>query len=43
MHQPTHDQGIRFDSFGKKWETENPIINQRDKEWPSFEDYKSPF
>ena len=43
MHQPSHDQGIRFDSFGKKWESENPIINERDLNWPSLSEYDSPF
>ncbi len=43
MHQPSHDQGIRYDSFGKGWSTENPIVNERDLNWPSLRDFKSPF
>ena len=43
MHQPSHDQGIRFNSFGKIWDSENPIINERDLNWPSLEEYDSPF
>jgi dTDP-4-dehydrorhamnose 3,5-epimerase len=43
MHQPSHDQGILYNSFGHKWESKKPIINQRDQEWPTLEDYKSPF
>ena len=43
MHQPSNDQGIRFDSFGKNWDSENPIINERDLNWPSLEEYSSPF
>jgi dTDP-4-dehydrorhamnose 3,5-epimerase/CDP-3, 6-dideoxy-D-glycero-D-glycero-4-hexulose-5-epimerase len=42
-HQPSHDQGIRFDSFGKTWSTSNPIINDRDLDWPRLEQYDSPF
>lgn len=43
MHQPSHDQGIRFDSFGKQWESEKPIINERDLNWPELEEFDSPF
>ena len=43
MHQPTHDQGINFNSFGKEWSTETPIVNERDLNWPDLKDYKSPF
>tara|TARA_R110002050_G_scaffold141251_1_gene266264 strand:- start:17534 stop:18070 length:537 start_codon:yes stop_codon:yes gene_type:complete len=43
MHQPSHDEGIKFDSFGKEWATKNPIINARDLNWPTLEAYKSPF
>mgnify|MGYP000046819651 CR=1 FL=1 len=42
-HQPSHDQGIHFDSFGKKWDTQNPIINERDLSWPGLDEYDSPF
>lgn len=42
-HAPEHDRGIRFNSFGKKWQNENPIINQRDLDWPSLEQFDSPF
>lgn len=43
MHQPSHDQGIKYDSFGKIWSTKNPIINERDLSWANLEDYQSPF
>ena len=43
MHQPTHDRGIKFDSFDCNWETKTPIINQRDLEWSSLADFDSPF
>jgi dTDP-4-dehydrorhamnose 3,5-epimerase len=43
MHEPAHDTGVRFDSFGRNWETKNPIINERDLSWPAFEDFSSPF
>ena len=43
MHQPSHDQGIRYNSFGKKWDSESPIINERDLNWPSLDEFDSPF
>ena len=43
MHQPTHDQGIRYDSFGHKWESSSPVLNERDLEFPNLKDFKSPF
>lgn len=43
MHQPSHDQGIKHDSFGKVWDSKKPIINQRDQEWPTLAVYDSPF
>ena len=43
MHQPSHDQGIRYNSFGKEWDSENPIINERDLNWPSLGEFESPF
>ena len=43
MHQPSHDMGIRFDSFGKIWESANPIVNERDLNFPKFTEFSSPF
>ena len=43
MHQPSHDQGIRYNSFGKKWDTKHAIINERDLNWPRLEEFESPF
>jgi len=43
MHQPSHDMGIRFDSFGKNWGTKEPLINERDLNWPKFGDFESAF
>ncbi len=43
MHEPTHDQGIKYDSFGKVWDAAHPILNPRDLEWPTLDEYDSPF
>jgi len=43
MHQPSHDRSIRFNSFGKTWDAKNPIINDRDLNAPSLDEFESPF
>lgn len=43
MHSPSHDSGIHFDSFGKKWHASNPILNERDLQFPALANYHSPF
>jgi dTDP-4-dehydrorhamnose 3,5-epimerase len=30
VYSPEHDAGIRYDSFGMEWATQNPIISERD-------------
>lgn len=43
MHSAAHDSGILHTSFGCEWDTTNPIINERDTQWPALQDFKSPF
>ena len=43
VHQPSHDAGIRYDSFGFDWETTTPIINDRDLAHPPLSAFVSPF
>ena len=38
-----HDCGIRYDSFGLDWPVVNPIVSDRDKAFPAFSEFKSPF
>ena len=38
-----HDCGIRYDSFGFDWPVTNPIVSDRDKSFPAFSEFKSPF
>ena len=42
-HTPSHDSGIRWDSFGYSWPGKNFIMSDRDKNMQPFEGFKSPF
>ena len=43
VYSQKHDTGIRWDSFGMDWGINNPIVSERDKTFPNFMDFKSPF
>jgi dTDP-4-dehydrorhamnose 3,5-epimerase len=43
VHAPSHDCGIRWDSFGFAWPHENPFISGRDLQHPRFSDFSNPF
>lgn len=43
VHAPTHDAGVRWDSFGFDWGTDSPIISDRDQRFPALKDLISPF
>jgi dTDP-4-dehydrorhamnose 3,5-epimerase len=38
-----HDSGILWNSFGFDWKIDNPIISERDKSFPSFNNFLTPF
>ena len=42
-HAPTHDVGIRWDSFGFDWDCSAPLLSGRDAEHPALSDFVSPF
>lgn len=42
-HVPTHDAGIRYDSFGFDWGVQSPILSERDRLLPPLRDFSSPF
>lgn len=42
-HAPTHDAGVRFDSFGFDWECDEPILSARDLAHPIMNDVVTPF
>jgi dTDP-4-dehydrorhamnose 3,5-epimerase len=43
MRSAPHEAGIRYDSFGFAWPVEKPIVSKRDTEFPTLEDFDSPF
>jgi dTDP-4-dehydrorhamnose 3,5-epimerase len=42
-HNPEHDKGIHFDSFGSSWSIANPVLSDRDRAFPTFDVFESPF
>ena len=42
-HSPDHDCGIRWNSFGFVWPVANPVLSERDRAFPEFGEYDSPF
>lgn len=43
VHAPTHDAGIRWDSFGFDWGVAAPVLSNRDAVLPRLDDFVSPF
>ena len=43
VYSPEHDAGILWSSVGITWPTENPVMSDRDREFISLSDFKSPF
>lgn len=43
VYNPECDKGIKYNSFGMKWDIENPIISDRDNSFPPLTQFKSPF
>lgn len=43
VHAPSHDAGIRWDSFGFEWGFEFPICSTRDLAFPNLSNFVSPF
>jgi len=42
-HAPSHDAGIRWDSFGFDWGVALPVLSARDAAHPALADFASPF
>ena len=42
-HSPTHDTGIRWDSFSAKWPQSAPVVSRRDEGLTPFQQFNSPF
>lgn len=43
VHNPESDSGVRWDSFGFDWPEINPIMSERDRNFPLFTEINSPF
>ena len=43
VHSPAHDAGVRWNSFGFKWEHAAPVVSDRDAAFPALADFASPF
>ncbi len=43
VYAPSHDGGIRWNSFGMDWGVQEPIVSARDNSHPVFTDFVSPF
>lgn len=43
VHSPVHDAGIRWDSAGINWPTDQPVVSERDAAFPCLQDFASPF
>lgn len=42
-HSKLNETGIRYDSFGLDWSINNAILSDRDLNFQTFRDFKSPF
>lgn len=40
---PATDAGVRWDSFGMEWHTDQPITSMRDQNLPPLAEFRSPF
>jgi dTDP-4-dehydrorhamnose 3,5-epimerase len=43
VYAPAHDLGIAWNSFGFQWPTNTPIVSERDRQFPAWPDFRSPF
>lgn len=43
VHSAEHDAGVRWDSFGMNWDIRNPILSDRDRSFPTLQEFTSPF
>jgi dTDP-4-dehydrorhamnose 3,5-epimerase len=43
VHEPSADNGVLYNSCGIEWNCTNPIVSQRDLQFPALADFKSLF
>lgn len=42
-HVPSHDTGIRYDSFGFDWGYDNPLLSTRDLQLPTLAEFSASY
>jgi dTDP-4-dehydrorhamnose 3,5-epimerase len=42
-YAPELDLGVRWDSIGFAWDTDDPLLSERDRGFPSLADFETPF
>jgi dTDP-4-dehydrorhamnose 3,5-epimerase len=43
VYAPEHDAGILWNSLDITWPSNDPLLSDRDKGFPAFQDFDSPF
>ena len=43
VHSPAHDAGIAWDSFGFDWPVAHPTLSERDRKFPAWPAFETPF
>jgi dTDP-4-dehydrorhamnose 3,5-epimerase len=43
VHSPACDAGIAWDSFGFAWPVAKPVLSERDRSFPKWAEFQSPF
>jgi len=43
VHSPRHDAGIAWNSIDFHWPVKNPVLSERDQQFPALRDFQSPF
>lgn len=43
LYSPEHDRGVRWNSAGVPWPIDNPVLSERDRQFPAMSEFQSPF
>ena len=43
VYSPQNDKGILWSSLGIPWPAPDPLVSERDRQFPAFQDFQSPF
>lgn len=42
-YHPESDAGIRWDSISEKWPISEPLVSERDRQFPTMQEFETPF